>query len=197
MQLLSLGWGLAGILRWCDGNKKNYTFSYTVGGQQFTVENIDWRTRSHPATATVWEHSWFLFKWALKPTIILCCRSQELRLYQSLRETSFRSKVSAILGKCYVDIQLCEDWRLISPWLSDQSRDLPKLASCEDEILTGCCLSGAWLGASLHSKPLFPIWEYFIIKSKLYSVFFASSWENTWLRSSVPRSHIYYEPASC
>ena len=43
---------------------------------------------------------YFLFKWALKPTIILCCRSKELWLYQSLIETSFGSKVSAILGKC-------------------------------------------------------------------------------------------------
>ena len=47
---------------------------------------------------------------------------------------------------------------------------LPKLASCEDEILTGCCLSG--LGLAPLPERLFPIWEYFIIKSKLYSVFF-------------------------
>ena len=59
---------------------------------------------------------------------------------------------------------------ILSPWLSDQSRDLPKLASCEDEILTGCSLSG--LGFAPVSTPLFPIWEYFIIKSRLYSVFF-------------------------
>ena len=175
--------------------EKLYIFLHSRWSTVYTGEHwlnntiLSCHCHSLLCSALSWNHSWFLFTWALKPTIILCCRSKKLRLYQSLRETSFRSKVSAILGKCWYSA-----WWRLKTYISMAEWPVKRFAkTCQlrrwnlDWLLLVWGL--AWRLSQLRS---FPFGNIFIIKSKLYSVFLPTSWENTGLRSSVPRSHIYY-----
>ena len=109
-----LAWGLAGILWGCDGNKKKYTFSYTAGGQQFTVGE-HWLNNTIRALLGGQNHSWF--KWAFKTnynSLLSFKGTQILSIFKRLPSDQ-RFPQSLV----NVDIQLGEVWYLHG-WLTSQ-----------------------------------------------------------------------------